>query len=227
MQSERLAMVGRLLASISHELNNPLQAIHNVLFLLKGEENLSEQGQQDLEVILSETERMTSLIGRLRATYRTPRSEEFQDVHLNSVIEDVYALTATYMRHKKIAFEYCPDVEIPVLHGIPDQIRQVLLNLFMNAIDAIQTEGKLIVQTQDLPLEKRILLTVSDTGVGISPEILPHIFEPFTTDKDTGTGLGMTITRDIILQHHGEIQARNNPEGGAVFMVWLPVLGEE
>ena len=227
MQIERLATVGRLLASISHELNNPLQAIQNVLFLLKSEENLSSQGQQDLEVILSETERMTSLIGRLRATYRTPHLDEFQDVHLNSVIEDVYALTATYMRHKKIAFEFYPDMEIPALPGIPDQIRQVLLNLFMNAIDAMQTGGKLLIQTKNLPEKKQILLSVSDTGTGISPEILPHIFEPFTTDKDTGTGLGMTITRDIILQHHGEIQARNNPEGGAEFLVWLPVTRQE
>ena len=223
MRIERLATVGRLLASISHELNNPLQAIQNVLFLLKSEENLSEQGRQDLEVILLETERMTSLISRLRATYRTPQTEDFQNVNLNTIIEDVYALTATYMRHQRIVFEFCPDAEGPILTAIPDQIRQILLNLFMNAIDAMESGGKLLVQTERLPEQGQVLLTVSDNGRGISPEMLPLLFEPFTTDKASGTGLGMTITRDIVLQHHGQIEAQNNPEGGASLMVWLPI----
>jgi signal transduction histidine kinase len=226
MQIERLATVGRLLASISHELNNPLQAIQNVLFLLKREEKLSEQGRQDLEVILLETERMTSLISRLRANYRTPKLDELLEINLNSIIEDVYALTATYMRHRKIAFEFCPDTDLPELAGIPDQIRQALLNLFMNAIDAMESGGRLMVQTQSLTNQKQILLTVSDTGRGISAEILPHLFEPFTTDKVAGTGLGMTITRDIVLQHQGQIKAENKPEGGALFTVWLPVSRE-
>jgi signal transduction histidine kinase len=221
IQSERLAIVGRLLASISHELNNPLQAIHNILFLLKRDEKFSAQGKQDLEIIISEIERMTSLIGRLRATYQ-PQLDEIRDIELHNIIEDVYVLTATYMRHRNIAFEFCPDENLPVLAGIPGQLRQVLLNLFLNAIDAMPGGGELMVQTQNLPEEKQILLTVSDTGVGISPDIMPHLFEPFITDKDTGTGLGMTITRDIILQHHGNIQATNNPTGGAVFKIWLP-----
>ncbi|MGE5642340.1 MAG: sensor histidine kinase [Byssovorax cruenta] len=219
--------MGRLLASISHELNNPLQAIQNVLFLLKREEKLSEQGRQDLDVILLETERMTSLISRLRANYRTPKLDELLEINLNSIIEDVYALTATYMRHRKIAFEFCPDTELPELAGIPDQIRQALLNLFMNAIDAMESGGRLMVQTQSLTNQKQILLTVSDTGRGISAEILPHLFEPFTTDKVAGTGLGMTITRDIVLQHQGQIKAENKPEGGALFTVWLPGSREE
>ena len=226
MQMERLATVGRLLASISHELNNPLQAIQNVLFLLKSQERLSEQGRQDLDVILLETDRMTSLISRLRATYRTPKSDEFRDVHLNTIIEDVYALTATYMRHHKIVFEFCPEMDLPVLIGIPDQIRQALLNLFMNAIDAMESGGRLLVETQYLAELKQIVLMVSDTGRGISADILPHLFEPFTTDKTAGTGLGMTITRDIVLQHHGQIKAENKPKGGALFTVWLPASRE-
>jgi signal transduction histidine kinase len=85
----------------------------------------------------------------------------------------------------------------------------------------------LTVQTQSLPDQDQILLTVMDTGPGISPDILPDIFEPFVTNKITGTGLGMTITRDIILQHHGDIQAENNPQGGAVFKIWLPIKKQE
>ncbi len=223
MRSERLAVAGRLLASVSHELNNPLQAIQNALFLLKDDEKLSAQGLQDLEVVLSETERMAALIARLRATYRPAQAEDFQEMQLNNIVEDVYALTATYMRHRKIAYEFCPERELPVILAIPDQIRQVILNLFINAIDAMSMDGQLTVQTRQLAEQGKVLLSVTDTGSGINPEILPHIFEPFVTDKETGTGLGLTITYDIIRQHQGDIQAENHPQGGATFMIWLPI----
>jgi signal transduction histidine kinase len=227
LQSERLALVGRLLASVSHELNNPLQAIQNALFLLKEEPNLSAQGNQDLGLILSETERMAALIERLRSAYRPVRIKDFQPVQLNNLVEDVYALIATHMRHKQIAFEFIPDPELPAVSGISDQIRQVVLNLFLNAIEVMKPGGCLMVQTQSLVPLREVLLSVTDTGPGIDPEILPSIFEPFITSKSTGTGLGLTITLDIIQQHHGRIEVENNPSRGATFKVWLPVDGEE
>ena len=226
IQSERLAVVGRLLASVAHELNNPLQAIQNALFLIKTDEKLSEQGQQDLDVVLSGTERMASLISRLRVTYRATQADDFKEVDLNEVIQDVYALTSTYMRHRQINFHFQPGLEVPKVPAIPDQIRQVALNLFMNAIDATQPGGKFTVSTRHLSDVEKVLMTFSDTGVGIKAEILPHIFEPFVTDKDTGTGLGLTITYDIIHQHAGEIKAENNPDQGATFKVWLPTKRE-
>jgi len=83
--------------------------------------------------------------------------------------------------------------------------------------------GRLTVITRSLPEQNEVLLTVQDTGPGIDPEILPHIFEPFITSKHTGTGLGLTITHDIIEQHHGHMDAKNGPQGGAIFNIWLPV----
>jgi len=207
LQSERLALVGRLLASVSHELNNPLQAIQNALFLLKEEVRFSAQGSQDLGIILSETERMAALIERLRSAYRPGRAKDFQPIQINGLIEDVYALIATHMRHKQIAFEFVPASELPIVCGIADQIRQVVLNLFLNAIEIMKPGGCLTVCTQSLPAQKEVLFSVKDTGPGIDPEILPSIFEPFITSKPTGTGLGLTITLDIIHQHHGRIEA--------------------
>ena len=223
IQSERLALVGQLLASVSHELNNPLQAIQNALFLLKDEENLSMQGKQDLDVILSEAERMAALIDRLRSTYRPTRIKDSQSVEINSLIEDVHMLISTHMRHKEIVFEFHPDPRVTAIPGLSDQIRQVVLNLFLNAIEAMKPGGRLIVETRSLLQQNEILLTVKDTGPGIAPDILPKIFDAFTTDKHTGTGLGLTITHDIIEQHHGRITAENAAEGGAVFRVWLPI----
>ena len=83
--------------------------------------------------------------------------------------------------------------------------------------------GRLTVRTRSLPQQKEVLLTVTDTGPGIDTEIMPNIFDPFITGKSTGTGLGLTITHDIIEQHHGRIEAENDPNGGAVFNVWLPI----
>ena len=223
VQSERLALVGRLLASVSHELNNPLQAIQNALFLLKDEEPLSEQGRQDLDVILSEAERMASLIERLRSAYRPGRIKDFRPVDLNNLIEDVHALIATHMRQKQISFEFHPDADLRFILGLPDQIRQVALNLFLNAIESMEPGGRLIIRTLSLPQQNEILITVKDTGPGIKPEILSRIFDAFVTDKHTGTGLGLAISRDIIEQHFGRIEAENDPEGGAIFKVWFPV----
>jgi PAS domain S-box-containing protein len=223
IQSERLALVGRLLASVSHELNNPLQAIQNALFLLKDEKNLSGQAKQDLDIILSEAERMAALIERLRSAYRPVRMTDFQPLQLNTLIEDVFALMSTHMRHREIVFEFIPEPELPFVSGIADQLRQVVLNLFLNAVEVMQPGGRLTVQTAHMPAQNEALLTVRDSGPGISAEILPKIFDPFITSKQTGTGLGLTITHDIVEQHHGRILAENHPEGGAIFYVWLAI----
>ena len=224
IQSERLALVGRLLASVSHELNNPLQAIQNALFLLK-DENLSIQASQDLDIILSETERMAALIERLRSAYGPVQIQDFRPVELNNLIEDVHALISPHMLQKEIAFEFIPDPNLPNVLGLSDQIRQVMLNLFFNAVEVMSPGGRLTVQTRGLLAQKEALLAVKDTGPGIDPQILPKIFDPFITSKHTGTGLGLTITHDIIEQHHGRITAENDPDGhgGAIFKVWLPI----
>ena len=222
VQNERLAVMGRLLASVSHELNNPLQAIQNALFLLKAEQALSVQGKQDLEIVLSETDRMAAMIQRLRSTYRPTHAEDFSPVQINNIVEDVYALISTHLRHNNISFEFYPDPTLPVIPGLADQIRQVFLNLFMNAVEAMRASGRLSVSTKYLKAEEEVFLSISDNGTGISPSILPNIFDAFITDKETGTGLGLTISYDIILKHQGRITAENNPENGATFKVWLP-----
>jgi signal transduction histidine kinase len=222
IQSEKLAVVGRLLASVSHELNNPLQAIQNALFLLKDEGGLSTQGKQDLEIVLSESERMATLLERLRVTYQPARAEDFQPIQLNSVIEDIHTLVATTLRHARISFEFHSDPELPPIPGLGNQLRQVILNLFMNAADAMSNGGRLIVSTNWLVENREILITVADTGAGIDEAVLPKIFEAFITSKERGTGLGLAISYEIILKHGGHIQAENNPGGGATFRIWLP-----
>ncbi|MBN2085804.1 MAG: GAF domain-containing protein [Anaerolineales bacterium] len=222
IHSEKLAVTGRLMASVSHELNNPLQAIQNALFLLKDEKTLSAQAKQDLAIVLSETERMAAMLERLRTTYKAVRAEDFRPVRINALIEDVHALLNTHLRHAGISFEFHPDPALPPVSGLSDQLRQVILNLFMNAADAMPDGGRLAVSTSARKKEKEILISVSDTGRGIDPAILPHLFETFISGKENGTGLGLAICQEIVFNHHGRIQGENQAQGGALFRVWLP-----
>ena len=223
VQSERLVTMGRLLASVSHELNNPLQAIQNALFLLREEKGISLQGKLDLDIVLSETERMSALIERLRSTYRPIQVEDFLPTQINNIIEDIHALISTHLRHNKIIYEFHPDPEMPLIPALPNQIRQVILNLLMNAVEIMTNGGKLTVSTKLLKDSNEALLTVSDTGPGIAPDLLHNIFDPFVTNKQRGTGLGLTISYDIVMKHRGRITAENNPDVGALFKVWLPI----
>jgi PAS domain S-box-containing protein len=227
IQNERLATMGKLLASISHELNNPLQAIQNVIFLLKNEPGLSEQGQQDLDVVFTEAERMSNLIDRLRDTYRPNHSDDFKAVQVNDIVEEIRLLFAAYLRKNKVVLEFVPDPNLPRILAVSDQVKQVILNIFTNGVEAMPNGGKLTVTTQSLPNHRQILLTISDTGTGIAPDLLPEIFDPFITHKQGGSGLGLSISRDIVLKHEGEITAENHPNGGATFKIWLPALSED
>ena len=227
VQSERLVTMGRLLASVSHELNNPLQAIQNALFLLREEKGISLQGKLDLDIVLSEAERMSTLIERLRSTYRPIQAEDFLPTQINKIIEDIHALISTHLRHNEIVYEFFPDPALPLIPALPNQIRQVILNLLMNAVEIMTAGGKLTVSTKFLRESNEALLSVSDTGPGIAPDLLPNVFEAFITNKQRGTGLGLTISYDIVMKHHGRISAKNNPEAGALFQVWLPINNRE
>jgi len=230
VHNEKLIVAGRLLASVSHELNNPIQAIQNALFLIKEEQTLSDQGRQDLDIVLSETDRMADMLTRLRHTYRRVNADEFKPVSINDIVQEVGALVATHLRHHQISFELQLDHALPPISGLEDQLRQVALNLVMNAVEAMPGGGHLKVSAQYLPETQEALIAVSDTGPGIQEDIFPNIFEAFITNKEHGTGLGLTISQEIILRHGGRIQAENNPQRGATISIWLPVTevkGEE
>ncbi len=223
IQSERLALMGKLLASVSHELNNPLQTIQNALFLLRDEMKHAGNDLQDLDIISSEIDRMGILLERLRSTYRPLHPDQFRPVQINEIIEDVYRLISTHLRHKNISFEFHPDTNLPCATGLSDHLKQVMLNLFINAVEAMPEGGHLCVDTYHLPANGEIFFSITDNGTGIDANLLPKIFDPFVTNKETGTGLGLTISHEIIEQHQGRILAENVQMGGAKLTVWLPV----
>ncbi len=223
VQSEKLAAMGRLVASVAHELNNPLQAIQNALYLVKQEPKLGLQAMEDLQVAATEANRMAELINRLRETYRPTTGEEFRFESLNAIVTEVQRLIATHLRHNNIEFKFDPDPGLPAVPGIRDQLKQVMLNLCLNAVEAMPNGGQLLVRTRHDAVQSSILLTVEDTGAGIQPEVIHNVFDPFFTTKESGTGLGLTITYDIIQRHHGRIEVESLPGAGAIFRIWLPI----
>jgi signal transduction histidine kinase len=170
---------------------------------------------------------MADLIDRLRSTYRPTQAEDFQPAQFNRIIEDVHALLSTHLRRNQVVFEFDPDPHLPLIPALPDQLRQVTINLFMNAVEAMPSGGVLTASTQYMSESDEVLFCVSDTGPGISEAVLPHIFEAFITNKKTGTGLGLAISHEIVMKHHGRISAENNSDRGALFKVWLPITSPE
>ena len=142
---------------------------------------------------------------------------------LNAVVEDVRKLIHTHLRHSQIAFVFDPDQTLPPVRGMRDQLKQAILNLCLNAAEAMLDGGQLTVQTRGQPGSNEVALSIKDTGVGIPPEDLANVFDPFFTTKDSGTGLGLAITHDIIERHGGRIEVTSEPGQGATFTVWLPV----
>jgi signal transduction histidine kinase len=226
VQAERLSLMGKLLASVSHELNNPLQTIQNALFLTREELQQSNIHLEEMDIIASEIDRMANLLEQLRSTYRPLQPEEFGPVNINDLIEDTYRLISTYLRHKRISFEFHPDPDLSRVTGLSNHLRQVLLNLFINSVEAMPGGGHLCVDSAMVPESSEVTLSIVDNGTGIEQNLLPKIFDPFVTNKKTGTGLGLTITHDIIKQHHGRIEAENMPNGGAKVSIWLPAWKE-
>lgn len=225
IQHEKLAAIGRLTASVAHELNNPLQAIQNALYLVSLEDTLSHQAREDLRVALNEADRMAGLIGRLRETYRPRTGQEYEQVLLNDIVEDVHKLIETHMRHNRVTFHFKLEKALFPVTALADQVKQVILNLCLNAIEAMPDGGHLTVSTCNRPDDKGskgIQLFVEDTGTGIEAENISNIFEPFFTTKHSGTGLGLAITYEIVQRHQGRIEVESELGKGSTFKIWFP-----
>ncbi len=225
VQTEKLAAMGRLVASVAHELNNPLQAIQNSLFLVREENTLGPQAREDLQVALTEADRMADLISRLRETYRPASAEQFKFESMNALVEEVHRLIATHLRHRNIAFAFEPDPSLPRMLVIRDQVKQVLLNLCLNAVEAMTSGGQLRIETGFNAMTGEVMTAIGDSGIGINPTDIPSIFDPFFTKKEGGTGLGLFITYEIIQRHSGRIEVESELGRGSTFRVWLPAVG--
>jgi signal transduction histidine kinase/DNA-binding response OmpR family regulator len=221
IQTEKLAATGRLVASMAHEINNPLQAIHNCLHLVINRPLTDEKKARYLQMAQEEVERLTAIVTRTLEFYR-PSKGMMTPTQVNDVVESVLALAGKKLQHSKVKVQRKLATDLPPIQAVTDQITQVFLNLVINAAEAMaQSGGELTIAT------KReynwIRVSFSDTGPGISPENADKIFEPFYTTKATGTGLGLAISYGIIERHGGQLTVDSQPGQGATFTVELPI----
>ena len=230
-ESEKLAAVGRLAASIAHEVNNPLEAIKNALYLMQSDSGL-EKNARFLEIARKETERVSHIIRQMLGFARQPGEVDWVDV--NQLLEETLVLLEKKLKQSKIRLVREFDQHLPKIRARADQLRQVFLNLIINAQQAILNEGEIRITTAsyEQALQPSILIQMSDTGVGISEDDQARIFEPFFSTGKKGTGLGLWVTQDIVRQHGGRIEVVSEVGKGTVFNLILqvesPVLeGEE
>ncbi len=224
-RTEKLAVAGRMAASIAHEINNPLAAITNLLFLISTSQDL-ETIRKYNAIAQEELRRVSDIANQTLRFYRAPNPPEL--VKISEVTDSALALFRSKLRTNsiKVHRDYAEHAEITVSLG---ELRQVLVNLIANAIDALPNGGNLLLRTSAVrhPRDGRegVSITVADDGQGISPEAQNRIFSPFFTTKGTtGTGLGLWLTRDILEHQRGYIRYRNHRSPhGAVFTIWLPI----
>jgi two-component system, NtrC family, sensor kinase len=220
IQAEKLAATGRLAASLSHEINNPLQAIHNCLHLVIDRSLSDEKKKYYLGLAQNEVERLMTLVQRTLEFYR-PSKGHAAPTNVTRLIETVLALSNKRLEHGRIQVHTELQRDLPPLLGVPDQLTQVLLNLIINAAEAMPEGGQLMITTA--ALEDWLTIAIQDTGPGLSPDEVARIFEPFYTTKANGTGLGLAVSYGIIQQHGGRIEVNSLPGLGTTFTVRLPL----
>lgn len=221
-RSEKLASIGKLAAGVAHEINNPLTGILTNASLLRDDLEDSDQRREDLEVIVKETIRCREIVKRLLDFSRqTAPVKKLTDI--NSILEQIvlFVHNQTAFRNIKIVEEFGEN--IPEIMADPDQIRQVCINLIINASESMIRGGELRIKTSMTNGNDFISLTISDTGGGIPENLRLKIFDPFFTTKESGTGLGLAISYGIIEQHGGRIDFTSVIGEGTTFNISLPI----
>jgi len=217
---EKIAALGRLAASLAHEINNPLQALRSGLRLLVGRPLDEEKRQRYLEVASREVERLIGIVERMLNFYRPTTEREFTDV--NAVIEEILVLAGKQLQHSRVTVRHQLTPGLPLIETVAGQINQVFLNIILNALDAMPDGGELTVTTGWNGDRQAVRISFTDTGEGIPAEDIPRIFEPFFTRKLKGTGLGLTISYGIVERHGGRIEVESRVGEGSTFTVILP-----
>jgi signal transduction histidine kinase len=237
IQVEKLSALGRLAATISHEINNPLQAVQSCLTLAQEEMDggrRRDKVNRYLKTAGAEVDRVSGIVRRMRDYYR-PAQERLQPTDLGAVLDSVLDLSGKELQHRNIAVERLNGSDLPMVQANPDHLRQVFLNLILNAVDAMPSGGTLRIRTRPGQIQHgsaegtkpAVCVEISDTGSGMPAEIQAHLFEPFVTTKEEGAGLGLSISYGIIEAHNGQISVSSEEGLGTTFSILLPVVPQQ
>ncbi len=236
VQTEKLAALGRLTASLAHEINNPLQALRSGLRLLSRPQLDEVKRQNYVATLVKEVERLISITTQT-LDFARPNRVGQRPADLNRLLQETITLVNKQLQHHHIEIIFNLAADLPPVEVVSDQLKQVFLNLILNSIDAMPEGGQLTLATSccvtgaevGLPSHASIKddrfagIFFEDTGGGMEAEVIGKIFEPFFSTKEAGTGLGLSVSYSIVEAHGGRIQVRSTPGQGSCFTIYLPL----
>ena len=242
-RSDRLASLGTLSAGMAHEIKNPLVSLKTFAQLLPERYQDSDFRDTFSNLIGHEIDRIDSLVNQL-LRFARPAKPILKPLHAHEILEKALTLVGHRLYQKDIKLNRSWRADVDTIYGDADQLEQVFLNFFLNAMDAMKTHGELSVKTEIRSDEQwvstlgsangesnangqareALLITIRDSGEGIRAEDIPHVFDPFFTTKDYGTGLGLSVVHGIIQEHGGQIEVESEPQKGTAFHILLPLV---
>lgn len=236
-RSDRLASLGTLSAGMAHEIKNPLVSIKTFAQLLPERYNESDFRETFSTLIVHEIDRIDSLVNQL-LRFARPAKPLLRPMHVHEVLEKTLLLVQHRLYQKEIRLTRFWEAEVDTIRADADQLEQVFLNFFLNAMDAMKRGGELMVGTkiragdflvshlspEEEESREAFCISIRDTGDGIRPEDIPHVFDPFFTTKDYGTGLGLSVVHGIVEEHGGQIEVESEISKGTAFHIFLPLV---
>lgn len=224
LRAKHMASLGQLAAGVAHELRNPLTSIK--ILVQSNRADIESRGvpSEDMDIIDQEIRRMERYLRTFLDFARPPKPEP-RPMKISDLVDRTCALVVDRAAQQQVELQFAPPAAPVFVQADWEQIQQLLLNLALNALDAMPHGGVLQFELAP-PVNGEMELRVLDSGAGIGAQLLPQLFEPFVTNKETGVGLGLVVSRRIAEDHGGSLNAENRPEGGACFVLRLPVLRE-
>lgn len=219
-RADRLSAVGQLSAGLAHEIRNPLASIEGAVDVLEKDQGSGDRKAEFLSIIKKECRRLNGLLSNL-LDFARPRQPRIKVMHVRKVIDSVVSLAAHTGERKGVSIQVRVPEDLPTIKGDIEQLQQVILNLTLNAIQAMPEGGNITLAAEQA--NEQFAIRVVDEGSGVEEEDVDRIFDPFYTTKPAGTGLGLAVAHQIIRQHGGVIKAERNPEKGMTFSVLLPL----
>jgi signal transduction histidine kinase len=225
IETEKMAALGKLSASIAHEVNNPLGIISNYLQILSAQKTPADVYENYITILKEEVDRIAGIVRQLLAFHR-PHQDKLSEIDINRILAESLALLSNQLSNANINVFLDTKRNLPKIKGSSEKLKQVFLNLLMNSKDFMEKGGK--IEIMGRAANGWVVIEFSDTGPGIAEAHLSQVFEPFfTTKQKEGTGLGLSVCYGIIQWHQGTIIASNRPGGGAKFTIRLPIERED
>ncbi len=223
-RNKRLASLGKLSSGIAHEIRNPLSSIRGLAQFLHQSFDKKDQRKEDLNIILKEVDRLNQLINQI-LDFSRPKKLMVSHFSIQKLIEELIHLLKLEKNEKEISFQYHLNITNQFIDGDRNQIRQALMNILLNSIQAIKKKGEIVISLTMATYKDRemVKITIHDNGVGIDATDLAHIFDPFFTNRDNGYGLGLSIAYNIIEMHQGTINVESEKGRGTDINIFLPV----